>query len=116
MCSQIDNLQNALHDLQIAQIVKTRGTYICAFLCGYVMHVCVEYTDRQCPHFWIFCFLIAYNAHIHVCIYRWLAAYSAAASFRYSHYFVSFLSQFGTLATGIGYVTHPHKDGGRYSW
>ena len=36
------------------------------------------------------------------CIYRWLAAYSAAASFRYSHYFVSFLSQFGTLIAGIG--------------
>lgn len=33
--------------------------------------------------------------------YRWLAAYTAAASFRYSHYFVSLLSQCGALSSGI---------------
>jgi porcupine-like protein len=35
---------------------------------------------------------------------RWLAAYSAAASFRFSHYFVSFLSQSSTIASGMGYT------------
>ena len=39
-------------------------------------------------------------------------AYSTAASFRYSHYFVSFLSQFGTIIAGIG---HKIKDS-HYSW
>jgi porcupine-like protein len=34
---------------------------------------------------------------------KWLAAYTAAASFRYSHYFISFLSQSSTIASGIGY-------------
>ena len=33
---------------------------------------------------------------------RWLASYSAAASFRYSHYFVSLLSQSTTMLSGIG--------------
>ena len=36
---------------------------------------------------------------------RWLAAYTAAASFRYSHYFISFISQSSTIASGIGYHT-----------
>jgi porcupine-like protein len=35
---------------------------------------------------------------------KWLAAYSAAASFRFSHYFVSFLSQSSTIASGMGYT------------
>ena len=43
-----------------------------------------------------------------------MAAYSAAASFRYSHYFVSFLSECSTLAAGIGY--QPLPDGSLAWW
>ncbi|XP_064394949.1 protein-serine O-palmitoleoyltransferase porcupine-like [Halichondria panicea] len=50
---------------------------------------------------------------------KWLAAYSAAASFRFSHYFVSFLSESTVLAAGIGYqtsTTSTHRSSTSYSW
>lgn len=51
-----------------------------------------------------------YMCHTHTLTYcRWFAAYSAATSFRYSHYFVSLLSECSTLAAGIGY--QPQSDG-----
>ena len=36
-----------------------------------------------------------------------MAAYSTAASFRYSHYFVSLLAETSTLASGLGYTLLP---------
>jgi len=36
-------------------------------------------------------------------LYRWLTAYSAALSFRTSHYFVCYLSEVTATAVGIGY-------------
>ncbi|XP_019852943.1 PREDICTED: protein-serine O-palmitoleoyltransferase porcupine-like isoform X2 [Amphimedon queenslandica] len=38
---------------------------------------------------------------------KWFAAYSAAASFRYSHYFISFLSEATAILSGIGYKIEP---------
>lgn len=52
------------------------------------MHLDTGISTRHCVCTWCTC--------------RWLAAYSAAASFRFSHYFVSVLSQFGALSSGIG--------------
>lgn len=40
---------------------------------------------------------------------RWLAAFSAAMSFRYSHYFVCYISEFSALAGGLGHTVN--KDG-----
>ena len=54
-----------------------------------------------------------HTTHMHTDARRWFAAYSAAASFRYSHYFVSFLSECSTLAAGIGYQPQPH---GSLTW
>ena len=52
MRSQIDNLQTALRDLQIAQIVKTRGT------CMYMyMHVLSWFHLHMCCHGCITCAL-----------------------------------------------------------
>jgi porcupine-like protein len=44
---------------------------------------------------------------------KWMVAYTAAASFRFSHYFISFLSQSSTIASGIGYDRNPDS---RVSW
>ena len=44
---------------------------------------------------------------------RWFSAYSAAASFRYSHYFISFLSETTAILSGIGYEIVPD---GTISW
>eukprot|EP00731_Ephydatia_muelleri_P024150 Em0016g421a len=44
---------------------------------------------------------------------KWLAAFSAAMSFRYSHYFVCYISQFSVLAGGLGHIIE--KDG-TISW
>lgn len=57
---------------------------------------CIYTVHTSCAP-WILVYCV--HSFIH---FRWLAAYAAAASFRYSHYFVSLLSQFGALIPGIG--------------
>ena len=46
---------------------------------------------------------LAVQLFIVVLLYRWMTAYSAALSFRTSHYFVSYLSEVTATAVGIGY-------------
>lgn len=44
---------------------------------------------------------------------KWLAAYSTAASFRYSHYYVVLMSESSTLLVGLGFVM---KSAGNINW
>lgn len=65
----------------------------------YPCHMCyknclfVSYKYRECGTIYRCCVLS----------YRWLTAYSAALSFRTSHYFVCYLSEVTATAVGIGY-------------
>jgi porcupine-like protein len=44
---------------------------------------------------------------------KWLTAYSSASSFRFSHFFVSLLSECSTIMSGLGYSV---KSDGHVSW
>ena len=46
-------------------------------------------------------------------LHRWMSAYSAALSFRTSHYFVCYLSEVSATAAGIG---HERREDGSYEW
>ena len=71
-----------------------------------IQHGCKRYS----PNLWLF--KKSQSSYFHVYVCRWVLAYRDAASFRFSHYFVCFLSEVTMVMSGLG----ASKNNGDIRW